>query len=379
MSRLANLLGEPERKMRKVIAKLEDLSGYNSEDVRLMAQMQAELNAKIGSLGLDPSDTTGEELHEALKAKLAKDLSHLSRAWNLNDSADGHKITQVLESVSSKDEVLAIKCAAAKRLLKSLPPKKTVKLLGYRSLDSLLKREDTRYVLAEALQNESAQWNSKFAHKVRGLKASDYEFREVKFLISSSIFQPTSVPLMATVSLPASSSMPAAEVLRALEAEAELLSASKYLSINQFAKDFGRFAERIFSGHSLVAIEVGGESFLTPRDQVQNIAPHLPHINFAGLHPALAWWKNTGHLAAIDRTPVSLHIGDCLENILNQRTYESRSVLHFSAEFKRQLLDKYSKYETVKNYISGSIDDTFITLNSISARQLAPEFEETYK
>src|SRR5665213_1747221 len=161
--------------------------------------MNVQLKSKVESLGLDPADTTGEELYEALKVKLSNDLAQLDGAWGLNGSNDSQKIIQVLEQAARKDDILAIKCVAIKRLLKASPPKKTMKLLGYRSLESMLKREDTRQVLAIALNHESNLWNSRVSHKISGLKSSDYEFRKIKFFANSNIAAVRQVPLMAAI------------------------------------------------------------------------------------------------------------------------------------------------------------------------------------
>src|SRR5665647_1170396 len=83
MNRFARLLDEPEQKIKKIISKFEDLSGNNSEDVRLISEYRNILHKKIGSLGLDPADTHPEELYEMLKIKLSSDFMKVSKAWSL--------------------------------------------------------------------------------------------------------------------------------------------------------------------------------------------------------------------------------------------------------------------------------------------------------
>jgi hypothetical protein len=377
--RLARFLDRPERQTRKVIAKLESLSGYPSEDVRLLADVNQDLRDKIKSLGLDPADTTGEELYEALKVKLSGDLNHLSRAWGLGGDNSAN-IIQLLEHAGSKEEVLAIKASSVKTLMRALPPKKTMKLLGYRSLESMLKREDTRAVLATALANEGTQWVSRLGHKISRLKSSDYELRGIKFLDLAGTAVPGQavgrVPLMATVYLNQVAAGPAAgQVLLALQAEAALLADSFYLSANQFSKDFNKIAERLFSGYDPML----GESFVTPHEYIK-LKRHdaSAHISFSQLHPALAWWKDSGHLALDDNGPVSLHLSDCLANLADKADFAARYSHNFSAELKQQLLSRYYAFEPIKNYLAAEIDDTFIPLDSISTKQLVPEFEESF-
>jgi hypothetical protein len=68
--KLAELLDEPEVVVESVIKKLEHISGWESTDVRLLAEINNKVLAKHLELGLDPKDTTGPELYHALLAKL---------------------------------------------------------------------------------------------------------------------------------------------------------------------------------------------------------------------------------------------------------------------------------------------------------------------
>jgi hypothetical protein len=375
---LARLLGEPERAVKKTIARLEALSGYHSEDVRLLTESRQLLRAKISTLGLDPDDTTAEELYHRLQAKLKSDLDHLDRAWDLSGGQTDRSI-KILESVSSESELLAIKGSTMKLLFKTLPPKKTQKLLGYRSLDSMLKREDTRAVLAAALSVESAQWSSKLAQKVNQLKTSDYELRKIKFIAANpkSKAKPVAaVPLMAAVCINASeqANFPAAGlVLLGLEAEVVLQAENWHLSGRQFSKDFNKTAERLFSGYAPLTSSLEND-FIGMEDY--KVKTEEPYAKFSRLHPALAWWCDCGHIAMDNEGAVSLHIGDNLLNMAHAADFSNRYNHNFVASLKRQLASRYLNYEAVKNYLADQIDDTFISLESISAKQLVPDFEE---
>jgi hypothetical protein len=81
---LATMLNEDSKTVNDVIEKLESLAGYSSEDVRLLARVNQEAASKISSLGLDPADTTGEEIFHALQVKLQSDVAHIARSLNLN-------------------------------------------------------------------------------------------------------------------------------------------------------------------------------------------------------------------------------------------------------------------------------------------------------
>lgn len=386
MKRLSKIFDEPERKISKVISKLEVLSGHHSEDVQLLAQMQTNLKSKLLDLGLDPGDTTGEELYHSLSAKLTHDFEIVAKAWQLQGE---NNITALLESVATKEPVLSIKCASLKVMLKALPPKKTMKALGYRSLDSMIKREDTRIVMAAAHALENAVWKSQLGHKVSQLKTRDYELRQIKFFqLEPKRYKKLETPdnfvaygsLVGAVYLwPSKSSIGPEVVLLALQAEESLQAESFYLSANQFNKDFNKLAERLFSGFQPTATYIADQPFITPAQTqhlVQKNKTLSGYAKFCLMHPALDWWKDTAGLAAEVGKPVSMHISDVMASLGGKLGYEQRFFHNFSAEFKNNLLSRYHEYEGVKNYLGEQIDDTFISLENANAKTLVPEFEE---
>lgn len=375
--RLAALLGEPQRNIGRIISKLEDLSGYHSEDVRLLVEMDAQLGRKITQLGLDPTDTTGEELYEALKARMARDLGQLERAWHLEGENNLFQIIKVLEHFGGHEEFLAIRCSAVKRLLNAQKPLKTTKLLGYRSLASMLKHEDTRLVLAVAWANESAQWRSRFAHYVSRLKANDYEVRPVKFVAARSLAADVAVvPLMGAVCICAKA-QGAASVLHGIAALDNLAVQNRLLSSHQFSADFNKLAERILSGHYEETVQVEGHDFVSRHSLLQPDEREPTAFQRLGsAHPLLAWWQQAACLAKEDNGPVSLHPGDCLENYLGNTAYQGRHAENFVSTLKERLLAQYSKYSGVKNYLRPPVDDTFINIDGLGSRQALPEYEE---
>jgi hypothetical protein len=90
---LAGLIDQPEALVELAVKKLEHMSGFQSEDVRLLAQIEQTARAKTTQLGLDPDDTTGPELYYGLIAKLAKDEAslNLDRAQVLKKLASLYK------------------------------------------------------------------------------------------------------------------------------------------------------------------------------------------------------------------------------------------------------------------------------------------------
>ena len=82
MSRfLSDALASDTPKFRHDLAELERSNGHPNADLRLTSEVMQGLSGKIKALGLDPKDTTPEELYEVLNLKLKEDdqklLKHL--------------------------------------------------------------------------------------------------------------------------------------------------------------------------------------------------------------------------------------------------------------------------------------------------------------
>ncbi|HVO86785.1 MAG TPA: hypothetical protein VMT23_03665 [Candidatus Binatia bacterium] len=374
MSDLAKLLNEPDVVLAKHLDKLESLSGYNSEDVRLLADMQAATAKKIASLGLDPSDTTSEELHEALQAKLRQDIEHLAKAYNYKptDSVDlaTARLVELASHCGPVPTVVAIKDTVAKSLLRSNPPKKLMKQLNYRSLESMLKREDVKKLFAGAPAVESGRFINALEKSLQKLSAADFERRPLQYLALSS-------KRWAKVALPArpisygpligavlvwpvkeiTSKQSLASVLQVLQAAEIIEVDSFYLSKHQFQSNFGKLAASLYGSDS-------HQSFLTEESlfdwhNVWGVFANqqTPLQRLARIHPALHWWKDAAHLMHLNSEPVSLNLADNLSSLQNGLAYQHASLTNAVSQLKTELLNRYAAHAGVKDYMAGQFND----------------------
>lgn len=187
MSRLlSELLMAEEPLFGMAIQRLEQASGNAGVDVRLTAEIVGKVHIKLRSLGLDPRDTTGRELYHALYALVRQHDQFLADRIGVRDSGD---VAQVLQRVKETAEALdvprkawVLKPSSAKRLLKATPPKHVMKQLGYRSVDSMLKRESIGELFGALRFLESEQWLTKFVAKYKTLRPSDFESRAIEIV-----------------------------------------------------------------------------------------------------------------------------------------------------------------------------------------------------
>jgi len=171
MPTLAKLLGKNDIQLSSFASRLESLSGYPNEDNRLLAEVLAKSALKINSLRLDPADTTAKELYQALLLVYAKHSSEFGRAIGEKDSdSPALKLKRLsqLVAVVAGSRVWALKTAVAKDLLRKHPPKRLMKHLGYRSVNSMLKRED----IGELFLGMELLESTRFLKSIRGAKRS---------------------------------------------------------------------------------------------------------------------------------------------------------------------------------------------------------------
>jgi hypothetical protein len=187
MSRLlSELLAAEEPMFTMAIQQLEQVSGNTSVDVRLTAEIVGKVHMKIRALGLDPSDTTGPELYRALVNLLKQHDEFLARRIGIEDPHDAdevlRRIAEAVPALNIPRKAWVMKPAVAKRLIKQTPPKRVMKQLGYRSIDSMIKREPVHELYAAMRFLETKEWLDKFIDKYNALKPSDFENRQIELV-----------------------------------------------------------------------------------------------------------------------------------------------------------------------------------------------------
>ena len=403
MSSLAQLLEVPEVSIAKAIAKLEDLSGYPSQDVRLLAEMKANLRSKVHDLKLDPNDTTAKELYHALLGRLEKDISHFDRAIFSRVTNTSHKgadsLAVLLKHSPMNNQVWALKISIAKQLLRQNPPRRLMKLLHYRSLESMLKRQNIGQLYGALPAAESAGYLKNLSKSYSRLGPDSFENRNIEFvLMSENPWRKLShnkvvsgVPQVGVIaiwlppkSLNRSSFTQFFLILGAME---ELRLQSLVLKLRQTSAGFSKQAASIFEGNLGFPAQIASQKISWSSlhqhlkhqsdAQYQLLEPYLHSDDFnhpsanevlADLHPAFRWWQTANHTAAHykDR-PVSLNLLDVFHNHIYQLPYKSRTAHHFQQSLWDELIYRYLKHPAIETHILDQLDNNFLQPETVSA------------
>jgi hypothetical protein len=402
---LSELLGAPEPMFHRSLDKLERASGHTSTDVRLSAELTQATTAKLRQLGLDPKDTTGEELYHALSERLKADderlLHALEQQFGTKGSGTISQVAEAVRTVPLSRTVYALKNAVIKRLLKKTTPKHVMKQLGYRSFDSMLKHEQPAAIVAAGWMIESQSWQKQMLDHYRKLKASDFEIRTLGVVCPDTkrweVFAANLVAgnkhtvigvkeLGSIVLLPLPAQQPPAAttvtLLLALHAVNDIRTASTFLKLCQVKRDFGKLVETIVTDEPSLSADVIDrpipwqiiqryyarfknrfrEEIFAPHVQQEDLNWHpIEHI-LSQIEPSLEFWHNTTTLSLLhNHEPVSLNIIDVALNYCNQLPYKQRIVQYFQHSLWHELLIRYLKHDAVEQTVLAGLHAELVT------------------
>jgi hypothetical protein len=388
MSRyLSDALATDQPQFRHDLAELEKAHGHPNSDLRLTSEVMSGLSDSVRDLGLDPADTTPQELYAALNLKLKTDdqklLKHLRSlaAKSVNaeaNAADG--IALVVKELSSSTICFALKSSSLKKLLKLNPPKKSMKALNYRSLASLLKHEPAALTLLAINNFESSKYVDNLYSKFKNFRATDFESRPL------SIYQPKSrkwqevlaqvearthkqviscYELGSLILMPvdnqATEGMLSAKLVLILNELSKVMSTSTYLKLHQVNSDFGKKLTQVAEHEPMVESSLMGQPLPwhlvhSVLSSLRDIKPgaDLPHLtdedlNFSQMLDKLGdiiddfrFWQSTSFLGLVKQgEATSLNILDVSINLCNKLSFDQRETKHFKYSLWQELMKRY--------------------------------------
>lgn len=395
---LSELLGANEPHFRLSLQQLEAANGHPSADIRLTNEIRQAVKPKFLSLGLDPNDTTASELYAALMERVKSDANRLDKALRTRAatfvSAEGNVVAGIvhaIEELSIPKSCFGLKTACLKNLLKKHPPKKAMKRLGYRSMESMLKHEPIACVLAAAWLIESDSWRRALSDQYKKLAAVDFETRKISLImpeskrwaeLSKSIVARKHHNVLAfkelgaIVLLPLPADHPPgasmATLVLCLVALNEIRASSLFLKLCQVRADFGHQVQAIALGEPSLKTKFLGRPL--PWQLIQNyygrfihlfreelFEPHIQAEDFSwssiedalsSIEPSLEFWRHSGHLSWLHQhQPVSLNIVDAVLSYCNKLPFEQRLV-HFCREsLWHELMLGYLRHDMVEQIV----------------------------
>ncbi|HSX07824.1 MAG TPA: hypothetical protein VLG11_02930 [Candidatus Saccharimonadales bacterium] len=400
---LSQTLGAEEPRFGMAVQDLERASGHENTDIRLSAEIIQQTQAKIRQLGLDPQDTTGPELYGALQERLRQDEQHLRGVLGLGAGAAPSdvlsRIQQFLENHELPKSCFALKSSVAKRLLKKIPPKKAMKQLGYRSVDSMLKHEPVAHIYTAALLLETPQWLQTYREQYMRLAPGDFESRKITImypkakkwekLAQAYVGQAKQnivclKELGAIMILPHETDMPGLAITTFLLVFNEMNTIrahSSFTKLQQVKPDFGEIVKNAVEQEPYTSAELAGQPVpwrLIQRFYARNrhaYHPDIfePHVQpedlewydaedlLKQLKPALGFWEGTAALSFLyEGEPVSLNVLDVALGHCNGLGFADR-IIHFVREnIWHELMMRYLNQENLEGAIQQQLSKELV-------------------
>lgn len=392
---LAQLTNTDQRIMSETIKRLEHKTGSPAVDIRLTSDIHSQIHQKIRALGLDPHDTTPKELFVGLQNLAAVHDKFLKKKFQLDQSVSSDNFARdvcfVYERLRFNRRSWLLRPSVIKKILRQYPPKTLVKVLGYRSVDSLIKREPADVVMFLAGYVESDSWQLQLAKQLRTISSADFEERllEVRTLdeprykdVSSRLVAKKrtfvfSTPLLGTVFIlpPTGSVRPGMlllAVLMALREATELQQAHSQLRHYQMDSSFNQKITDAFHGRSPKSVTVAGHSFnwrlihrhygsspnvhhpmiFQPHLQAEDLAYRRAEEILYHVEPALHFWHGLEYVGLpTEAGIVSFNLLDVLIGLVNGSSLTGRYDTHLPMAVWDELLLRYMSQPAVEHAV----------------------------
>jgi|GEM_PF-2045166 len=389
---LSALVGAKEPGFSQLIMQLDAASAGSGVDTRLTADIRYGVLTKISELGLDPADTTATELYQSLIQRALQDDRLLREKIGINKKDDSVACIQKISNYFSKSplipELWALKRTTLKKLLAEHVPNKTMKVLRYRSVASLLKRESPARIYAVATLIEGERYKQRLISSIKQLSSSDFEISRVEFVQ----FTPKqwediqkhlkrhAVPVFSLPEANALVIIPAAtehtdtltllvaalllhESRRLKEHASYLKFRSLDIKLHEHVQDLarrGHIAVMTLQGqqvywdhmHRVFASSQDGRSYLEPHVNSEDLEWTALEASLAGVDTGISFWTGTHILGFVsDEHTVSLHIIDVCLNALYKKPISQARHRFVSDTVWDELIVRYLEVPPFTNMI----------------------------
>lgn len=385
---LASLLGVDQRDFAVTIERLEHVNLRPGIDVSLTAEIITRSRELVRSLGLDPADTTAREMYYGMLAFAEACDAGLREKLGLSDKVLEPEAASILATNASKllkkDIIVGLQPAAIRKLLSTVPPKKSLRLLKFRSISSVLKREDPRLLYALAKHLEDRSWHAQISARLKRLGPRDVSERPPEILafptswcskldkhsfeqavqivpeIGIVLLMPNlptkrkgAVLLSLALALQAGQNL----AVEALPLRANTFLAGLDSTISQLASGQAKPLDAIHglspSWQSVYRLLVERSSSLPEFDLIlSELQWESTETRLAALYPSLDKWVDSHYLGFLtEDSPVSLHVIDVAINLVLGKKYGQQMLSHMRASLWNELCLRYMKQEPLEKSV----------------------------
>lgn len=401
---LRDLLNAKEPLFSLSLRQLEAASGRGGTDARLIGEIHTKAAAAIRALGLDPTDSTGQEIYRALLNLTSQHDERLANAIGARDTKDANALTALMKAAVEKSDVnmqaWVLKQPVAKEMLRKMPPRKVMQHLGYRSVESMLKHEKLGEIYGALRFAETPEWLEKFNQQYVKLKPSDFESKKITFVVMSPERWADAAEgfikkkrhnithlkeLGVILILPFKTEAPRGLTITALPLlfhyinEIRLYSA--FFKLQQVKPNFGEIIAETLLADPATAGSLAGQNvhwrviqrYFGKLENENHPEIFEPHVQPEDLHwrkaeesiykiaPELKFWQDMDYVGVMrDGRPVSFNLMDTAVSYSNDTPYKTRAIYHLRESLWNEIFMRYMGHKNLENQILKELDNDMI-------------------
>jgi hypothetical protein len=402
---LRDLLDAEEPIFSHSLEQLEKASGRSGVDVKLIGDIIAMAQQNMRLLKLDPKNTNGPELYQALLAKVAKDNLRLAGIIGADDPDNVRHMVPFMVAAANKVEfnrkVFVLKHDKAKELLRQMPPQKLMAKLGYDQVDTMFANEDFDEIYTALRFSEGPEWLNQYDELFASVNKNDYEERDMRIVVMDhdkyvdlaahfvekklhNITHTKELGVIVVVPMQAEHmkglALKSLPLLLHYMNEVKLYSTFFKLK-SKTAKNFGKVVMETLIADTGTGAQMAGQyihwrviqRYLGRHKEEAEREAFEPHVQPEDLHwrraeellyqidPELAFWKDRDYVGVhYDNFPVSLNLFDVSFAYSNNEAYENRYAYHFRESLWNEIFARYMGMPNLEHQILAQLDNDMI-------------------
>jgi hypothetical protein len=265
--------------------------------------------------------------------------------------------------------------------LRHHPPRKLMKMLNYRSVDSMLKRENPGALFAAVANAESLRWQNVFYKDLAKLTPSDFETRDAtvvsleakyKNLIQSDTQRVTLLGAVVTAKSQESKVALAASIVNEIN---KLRSESAIIKLRNVEAGFGYNLVEIVQGQAKHPLKISHlpvswhtifnqygkrpvsehTEFFGPHILHEDIKAHETVKSLVEIFPALSWWQDLEHVAyKAEQGIVSLNLLDVISS--KTKDFNNRELSNYKKSLWHEFISRYFAHPSVEQHFMNQLE-----------------------
>lgn len=415
MGVLRDLLDAKEPLFSKTIERLEKASGEQGLDGRLIAEIAAKIRTATADLGLGPKDTLPTELYAAVMVRVEHDNRRLASSLggrNPDDMAEMVPlILKTVHTLNTSKQAWVLKHDTARQLLRSHPPRRLIKELGYESVDDLLTHEPIEELYIAIRFSETPEWTEQHIASFELLHPDNFERRDIQCVcLESERYATLATPYVfeklhnvthskelgvigilpndATLQPKGFTLLTLSLLLHYLN---EVRMYSAFFRLQSKQPDFGlsiaktltydpheaadiagtevhwRVLQRYFGKHGDIASRPEFASpHVHPEDIIWRQAEHL----LMTIEPSLSFWHDMDFVGMrSDKGSISFNLIDAVLNYAYSRSFADAYTYHFRESLWNELFSRYLGTKTLQEQVLLQLASHEISLEALIDQQ----------